>query len=146
MQKYIFKIQKFIFLSFSLSMYFFTPDVFAGDTPSVPGTKVYFINLKEGQTIKSPYVIQIGLTSQMGIAPALADWPDTGHHHIIVDSTITNMNKSISSKHIHLSKGQSEISVDLTKGKHTIQIVFADYSHIPHDPPVMSEVINITVE
>ena len=146
MQKYTFKIQKFIFLSFSLSMYFFTPDVFAGDTPSVPGTKVYFINLKEGQTIKSPYVIQIGLTSQMGIAPALADWPDTGHHHIIVDSTITNMNKSISSKHIHLSKGQSEISVDLTKGKHTIQIVFADYSHIPHDPPVMSEVINITVE
>jgi len=146
MQKYTFKIQKFIFLSFSLSMYFFTPDVFAGETPSVPGTKVYFINLKEGQTIKSPYVIQIGLTSQMGIAPALADWPDTGHHHIIVDSTITNMNKSISSKHIHLSKGQSEISVDLTKGKHTIQIVFADYSHIPHDPPVMSEVINITVE
>ena len=146
MQKYTFKIQKFIFLSFSLSLYFFTPDVFAGETPSVPGTKVYFINLKEGQTIKSPYVIQIGLTSQMGIAPALADWPDTGHHHIIVDSTITNMNKSISSKHIHLSKGQSEISVDLTKGKHTIQIVFADYSHIPHDPPVMSEVININVE
>ena len=146
MQKYTFKIQKFIFLSFSLSLIFLTPAVYAGETPSVPGTKVYFINLKEGQTIKSPYVIQIGLTSQMGIAPALADWPDTGHHHIIVDSTITNMNKSISSKHIHLSKGQSEISIDLPKGKHTIQIVFADYSHIPHDPPVMSEVINITVE
>ncbi len=146
MQKYTFKIQKFIFLSFSLSMYFFTPDVFAGETPSVPGTKVYFINLKEGQTINSPYLLQLGLTSEMGIAPAMADWPDTGHHHIVIDSTITNMNKSISNKHIHLHKGESEITLKLTKGKHTIQLIFADYSHIPHDPPVMSEVINITVE
>ena len=146
MYKFLSLIHKFNFLVFIILCCFSSVSAYGGETPSVPGTKVYFINLKEGQTIKSPYVIQIGLTSQMGIAPALADWPDTGHHHIIVDSTITNMNKSISSKHIHLSKGQSEISVDLTKGKHTIQIVFADYSHIPHDPPVMSEVINITVE
>ena len=82
----------------------------------------------------------------MGIAPALADWPDTGHHHLVIDSTITNMNKSISNKHIHLHKGQTEISLKLPAGKHTIQMFFADYSHIPHDPPVMSEVINITVE
>ena len=143
---YSFKIKKLVFLSFILSWYFSILSVHGGETPSVPGTKVYFINLSEGQTIQSPYILQIGLTSQMGIAPALADWPDTGHHHIIVDSTIKNMNKSISSKHIHLSKGQSEISLKLPLGKHTIQIVFADYSHIPHDPPIMSEIINIIVE
>ena len=139
-------IQKFIFLAFSLFCCFSTISVYGGETPSVPGTKVYFINLIEGQKIKSPFLVQLGLTSEMGIAPALADWPDTGHHHIIVDSTIKNMNKSISSKHIHLSKGQSEISLKLPLGKHTIQIVFADYSHIPHDPPIMSEIINIIVE
>ena len=146
MLKSSFNIQN-LFLLFFIT--FFIPSstsVYGGETPSVPGTKVYFINLSEGQTIQSPYILQIGLTSQMGIAPALADWPDTGHHHILVDSTIKNMNKSISSKHIHLSKGQSEISLKLPLGKHTIQIVFADYSHIPHDPPIMSEIINIIVE
>ena len=146
MLKCSFKIQKLIFLCFIIIYSFSIVSVYGGETPSVPGTRVYFINLIEGQKIKSPYLVQIGLTSEMGIAPALADWPDTGHHHIIVDSTIKNMNKSISSKHIHLSKGQSEISLKLPLGKHTIQIVFADYSHIPHDPPIMSEIINIIVE
>ena len=131
----------FIIVSSSSSL-----PVYGGETPSVPGTKVYFINLIEGQKIKSPYLVQLGLTSEMGIAPALADWPDTGHHHIIIDSTITNMNKSISNKHIHLYKGQTEILLKLASGKHTIQLLFGDYSHIPHDPPVMSEIINISVE
>ncbi|MDE0793931.1 MAG: DUF4399 domain-containing protein [SAR324 cluster bacterium] len=136
-----------LFLLFFIT--FFIPlstSVYGGETPSVPGTKVYFINLIEGQKIKSPYLVQLGLTSEMGIAPALADWPDTGHHHIIIDSTITNMNKSISNKHVHLGKGQTEILLKLASGKHTIQIFFGDYSHIPHDPPVMSEILNITVE
>jgi len=135
-------------LLFCIIIFFSSPSVpvYGGETPSVPGTKVYFINLIDGQIIKSPYIVQLGLTSEMGIAPALADWPDTGHHHIIIDSTITNMNKSISNKQIHLHKGQTEISLKLESGKHTIQLLFGDYSHIPHDPPVMSEIINITVE
>ena len=141
-----FKIQKLIFLCVILLCSFSAVSVYGGETPSVPGTKVYFINLIEGQKIKSPYLVQLGLTSEMGIAPALADWPDTGHHHIIIDSTITNMNKSISNKHVHLGKGQTEILLKLASGKHTIQIFFGDYSHIPHDPPVMSEILNITVE
>jgi len=94
-----FKIQKLIFLCFILFCSFSAVSVYGGETPSVPGTKVYFINLVEGQNIKSPYLVQLGLTSEMGIAPALADWPDTGHHHIIIDSTITNMNKSISNRY-----------------------------------------------
>ena len=146
MLQFSYKLQKSIFLSIILFCSFSVVPVFAGETPSVPGTKVYFINLIEGQKIKSPYLVQLGLTSEMGIAPALADWPDTGHHHIIIDSTITKMNKSISNKHVHLHKGQTEISLKLPAGKHTIQVFLGDYSHIPHDPPVMSEVINITVE
>jgi len=140
------KILKFIFIVQSLFLYFSASTVYGGETPSVPGARVYFINIKDGQTLKSPFLIQFGLTSEMGIAPALADWPDTGHHHLVIDSTITNMNKSISNKHIHLHKGQTEITLKLPTGKHTIQIFFADYSHIPHDPPVMSEVITVNVE
>ena len=118
----------------------------AGETPSVEGTRVYFINLKNGQTVKSPFLIQFGLTSQLGIAPALADWPDTGHHHLIIDAPTPNPNKAISNKHIHLSLGQTEYMLELSTGKHTLQMVFGDYSHVPHHLPVMSKVITIKVE
>ena len=118
----------------------------AGETPSVEGTRVYFINLKDGQTVKSPFLIQFGLTSQKGIAPALADWPDTGHHHLIIDAATPKPNKAISNKHIHLNLGQTEYLLELPAGEHTLQSVFGDYTHVPHDPPVMSKVITIKVE
>jgi len=140
----MFLIFVFLFQSVSLSLLF--NFAFGGETPSVPGTKVYFINLKDGQNVKNPFLVRLGLTSEMGIAPALADWPDTGHHHIIIDAPVPDENKSISKKQIHLHKGQTEITLNLKKGKHTMQAVLGDYSHIPHDPPVISEVITINVE
>ncbi len=130
-----------IFILFSL-----TSSIYAGDTPSVSGTKVYFINLKDGQIVKSPFLVQFGLTGEMGIAPAMADWPDTGHHHLIINAPPPNENKAISKKHIHLHKGETEITIKLPPGEHTLQAVLGDYSHIPHDPPIMSEVITVTVE
>ena len=118
----------------------------AGETPSPEGAKAYFIDLKDGDKVKSPLLIRFGLTEQMGIAPALADWPDTGHFHLIIDSKPPNPDRPISNKHLHLHKGQTEAIVELKKGLHTLQIVLGDYSHIPHDPPVMSEQITINVE
>ncbi|MBS1256725.1 MAG: hypothetical protein MAG581_02551 [Deltaproteobacteria bacterium] len=140
---------KLLQLSFRLQILFllFTASVvYAGETPSVPGTKIYFINIKDGQTLKSPFLVQFGLTDEMGIAPALADWPDTGHHHLIIDAPPPNENKAISKKQVHLHKGQTEITIKLPPGEHTLQAVLGDYSHIPHDPPVMSEVITVNVE
>jgi len=137
--KKFFMIKSFI-LVISVSL------TYAGDTPSVPGTKVYFINIKDGQILKSPFLVRFGLTGEMGIAPALADWPDTGHHHLIINAPSPNENKAISKKQLHLHKGETEITVKLPPGKHTLQAVLGDYSHIPHDPPVMSEVITVTVE
>ena len=142
-------ILKFMTKSFtiqSLCFLFTFSIIYAGDTPSVPGTKVYFINIKDGQKLKSPFLVQFGLTGEMGIAPALADWPDTGHHHLIINAPPPNENKAISKKQLHLHKGETEITVKLPPGKHTLQAVLGDYSHIPHDPPVMSEVITVTVE
>ena len=138
---------KFLFVMFLSQL--IVSIVHAGDSPSVPGTKIYFINIKDGDIVKSPVLIQFGLSSQMGLAPALVDWPDTGHHHLIIDAPTPDPNKAIPSKsenHIHLSGGQTELKVDLEPGTHTLQLILGDYSHIPHDPPVVSEVIEITVE
>ena len=129
-----------------LVLIFFPLLLIAGETPSPEGAKAYFIDLKDGDNIKSPLLIRFGLTEQMGIAPALADWPDTGHFHLIIDSKTPNPDRPISNKHLHLHKGQTEAIVELKKGRHTLQIVMGDYSHVPHDPPVMSEQITINVE
>ena len=118
----------------------------AGETPSPEGAKAYFIDLKDGDNVKSPLLVRFGLTEQMGIAPALAAWPDTGHFHLIIDSKPPNPNRPISNRHLHLHKGQTEAIVELKQGQHTLQIVMGDYSHIPHDPPVMSKQITVNVD
>ena len=118
----------------------------AGETPSPEGAKAYFIDLKDGDNVKSPLLVRFGLTEQMGIAPALADWPDTGHFHLIIDSKPPNPDRPISNKHLHLHKGQTEAILELKQGRHTLQIVMGDYSHMPHDPPVMSKQITVNVE
>jgi Domain of unknown function (DUF4399) len=124
----------------------FTPA--AAQTPSPPGAKVYFINLKEGDTVTSPFLIQFGL-SGMGVAPAGVEKPNTGHHHLLIDTTMTaeQMKEPIPAddNHRHFGGGQTEALVTLSDGKHTLQLLLADWSHIPHEPPVMSEPITVTV-
>ena len=129
-----------------LALTFFPLFLIAGETPSPVGAKAYFIDLKDGDNVNSPLLIRFGLTEQMGIAPALADWPDTGHFHLIIDSKTPNAERPISNKHLHLHKGQTEAIVEFGRGRHTLQIVMGDYSHIPHDPPVMSGQITVNVE
>ncbi|MGA7805229.1 DUF4399 domain-containing protein [Bradyrhizobium sp.] len=122
----------------------------AGETPSPPGAKVYFINIKDGDTVTSPVTIQFGLTG-MGIAPAGTEAPNTGHHHLLIDappleSDALNEAIPMDEHHLHFGKGQTETSVSLTKGSHTLQLVLGDWSHIPHNPPVMSDRITVTVK
>jgi hypothetical protein len=122
----------------------------AGETPAPDGAKVYFINLKDGDTVTSPVLIRFGL-SGMGIAPAGTEAPNTGHHHLFVDAeplTGDALNEAIpmDEHHMHFGKGQTEASVTLAPGKHTLQLVLGDWSHIPHKTPVMSDPITVTVE
>ena len=121
-------------------------NIYAGNTPSPKGAKAYFIDLKDGDTAESPLLVRFGLTEQMGVAPAMADWPDTGHFHLIIDAKTPDPKKPISRNHLHLHLGQTEIEIELKKGKHTLQILMGDYSHIPHDPPVMSDRITINIK
>ena len=120
----------------------------SAQTPSPAGAKVYFINLKDGAELDSPFLVQFGL-SGMGVAPAGTEKPNTGHHHLIIDTTLTpeELTQPIPSDdhHLHFGAGQTEAMVTLPKGKHTLQLVLGDWTHIPHVPPVMSDVITVTV-
>ena len=122
----------------------------AGETPAPEGAKVYFINLKDGDTVASPVTIRFGL-SGMGIAPAGTEAPATGHHHLLIDADALEgdaLNEAIPADehHVHFGKGQTEASVTLTPGKHTLQLVLGDWSHITHKTPVVSDKITVTVE
>ena len=120
----------------------------AAQTPSPAGAKVYFINLKDGAEVDSPFLVQFGL-SGMGVAPAGVEKPNTGHHHLLIDTTMTpeQMKEPLSAddNHKHFGGGQTEAMVTLPKGQHTLQLLLGDWTHMPHVPPVMSEPITITV-
>jgi hypothetical protein len=121
----------------------------AGETSAPADAKVYFINLKDGDTVTSPVTIRFGL-SNMGIAPAGTEIPNTGHHHLLIDTKLEGeaLNEAIPADehHIHYGKGQTEATVTLPKGDHTLQLVLGDWSHMPHKTPVMSERITVHVE
>lgn len=121
----------------------------AGETLSAPGAKVFFIGLKDGDTVTSPVAIKFGI-SGMTLAPAGTETPNTGHHHLIIDDTVTgdalNWPIPMDDNHLHFGKAQTEAVIILPKGKHTLQLLLGDWSHVPHNPPVMSERITITVQ
>ena len=118
-------------------------------TPSPAGAKVYIINLKDGAEVESPFLVQFGLTG-MGVAPAGVEKPNTGHHHLLIDTRLSEeqMKEPIPADdtHKHLGGGQTEAILTLPPGQHTLQLVLGDWTHVPHVPPVMSEPITITVK
>ncbi len=121
----------------------------SAQSPSMEGTKVYFVNIKDGDTVKSPFKVVFGL-SGMGVAPAGIDKKGTGHHHLIIDEKIEGeeLEENIpkDEQHRHFGGGQTEAMVELPAGKHTLQLVLGDKDHIPHVAPVKSDVITVTVE
>lgn len=116
-------------------------------TPAPPGSAVFIIAPADGATVESPFEVKFGITG-MEVAPAGTFASNTGHHHLLVDTELGDPTKPIPAddKHIHFGKGQTETTLSLEPGKHTLQLVLADGNHIPHDPPVVSEQITITVK
>jgi len=116
-------------------------------TPAPEGARVYFIGLEAGDTVSNPVVVRFGL-SNMGVAPAGVEREFTGHHHLLIDTELANANLPVPAddQHRHFGGGQTEVSIELPPGEHTLQLVLGDHLHIPHDPPVMAERIEITVE
>jgi pyruvate/2-oxoglutarate dehydrogenase complex dihydrolipoamide acyltransferase (E2) component len=121
-----------------------------GQSAAPAGAFSYFVNLKNGDTVTSPFKVVFGLSPNMGIAPAGVDKENVGHHHILIDTTLTPEEMTqplpVDAQHVHFGKGQTETSVTLPPGKHTLQLVLANWTHIPFKPPVQSEIITITVK
>src|SRR5262245_4733213 len=117
-----------------------------GPTPAPPGAAVYFVDVKDGQTIPANSVVHFGLTN-MGIAPAGTDRPASGHHHLLIDVDPPPLNEPIPSdfNHLHFGAGQTEGEITLSPGPHTLQLLMGDKDHIPHTPPVMSPRIRVVV-
>jgi hypothetical protein len=117
-------------------------------TAAAPGAEVYFISPKDGAKISGPVSVKFGLKG-MGIAPAGVKFENTGHHHLLIDTDLAEVKLDqtlpATDKIKHFGKGQTETILELTPGKHTLQLIFADYLHVPVNPPLTSKQITITV-
>ena len=114
--------------------------------PSAP--TVFFANLSDGATVTSPVTIEMGALG-MRVAPAGEVVEGMGHHHLLINTTLSpeQMGEAIPAdeQHVHFGMGQRRVTLDLPKGTHTLQLVAADGNHVPHQPPIMSKPITVTV-
>ena len=118
-------------------------------TPSPKGAKVFIISPKNGETVSSPVTVKFGIKG-MTLAPAGTKQENTGHHHLLIDTDapadLGQPIPTVPDKIIHFGKAQTETTVTLPPGKHTLQLLLGDANHIPHNPPVISKKITITVK
>jgi len=116
-------------------------------TSAPDGAQVYLIAPADGATVASPVLVQFGLKG-MGVAPAGTAAENTGHHHLLIDTGVPALDQPVpaDAQHVHFGKGQTETTIALSPGMHTLQLLLADQNHIPHVPAVMSEKITITVK
>jgi Domain of unknown function (DUF4399) len=127
----------------------------SAQSASPAGAQVYFVNIKDGDIVSSPVKIVMGLAG-MGVAPAGVEKANTGHHHILVDRAPIGKAKGGAAElqeniiaddnHRHFGNGQTEMMLELKPGTHTLQLVLGDHNHVPHNPPVVSPVITVTVK
>lgn len=128
--------------------------VFGQGLPSAEDAAVYFVNIEDGASVSSPVKVIFGL-SGMGIAPAGTEAEMTGHHHLLINRPALGEGEygneeflyslPADDNHVHFGGGQTEVTLDLDPGTHTLQLVLGDMNHVPHTSPVVSEVITIAV-
>ncbi|MGV6806490.1 MAG: DUF4399 domain-containing protein [bacterium] len=117
-------------------------------TPALAGDAyAYIIEPIDGATVTSPVKIVFGL-SGAGVAPAGIEKANTGHHHLLVDmAELPDLTQPLPSNDNvrHFGGGQTETEITLEPGTHTLQLILGDHLHTPHNPPVKSDQITITV-
>lgn len=124
-----------------------TPGDVGGATASAPGAVVYIISPADGDVLTNPVRVLFGL-DRMGVAPITSTHEATGHHHLLVNTELPPLDRPIpvDDNHRHFSGGQTETTLNLPAGQHTLQLLLGDHTHTPHRPPVISRKISITVQ
>ena len=121
----------------------------AGDTPSAPGTWLYIGFPQDGAvvTANKPFRVWFGLRN-MGVAPKGVKYPNTGHHHLLIDTALPAEDQEIPNdrNHLHFGAGETEATIELPPGRHTLQLLMGDDRHVPHKPPVRSKLITVTAK
>ena len=115
--------------------------------PSPPGAYVYIGWPTDGTVLRSTHFKVWFGTRGFGVAPAGTNVPNTGHHHLLIDSELPPFDQPIPNdkRHLHFGGGQTETFIDLPPGRHTLQLLVADGDHVPQDPPLYSKRITIYV-
>jgi hypothetical protein len=119
----------------------------AGETPAPKDAYIYIGWPNDGEVVRNTrFPVWFGLRN-MGVAPAGIMKPNTGHHHLLVDTEVPPLDEDIPAdkNHLHFGAGQTQTVIELPPGRHTLQLLMGDSEHIPHNPPVMSKRITITV-
>ena len=121
----------------------------AASPQRTPGRKDAWLYIgwpNNGEVVGTRFKVWFGLRN-FGVAPAGVRKDGTGHHHLLVDTDLKNFDEPIPNdkQHLHFGKGQTETVLELPPGRHTLQLVLADADHVPHDPPILSKKITITV-
>lgn len=116
-------------------------------TASADGASVFFITPAEGAVCTNPISIEFGIAG-MAVVKAGNDQPDSGHHHLLIDTDLPDLGLPIPADehHVHFGDGSTTTEITLPPGEHTLQMLLGDHLHIPHNPPLVSEAIKITVE
>ena len=116
-------------------------------TAAPADAKLYFISPADRQVVAGEVSVRFGLVG-MGVAPAGTVAEGTGHHHLIIDAPLPALDQPLpkDDSHQHFGKGQTETTIRLAPGKHTLQLILGDANHIPHQPAVVSGKITITVK
>ncbi len=117
----------------------------ATPTTSPEGASVYVISPKDGDTVETTFNVKFGL-SGMGVAPAGTEKANTGHHHLLIDGKVPDMSQPLGANVKHFGGGQTESEITLEPGQHTLQLILGDYMHVPHNPPVTSDIVTVTVK
>jgi hypothetical protein len=126
----------------------FSGPLMAERTPSPRNAYLYIGWPNDGEVLRAnrPFRVWFGLRN-MGVAPKGVDVPNTGHHHLLIDTDLPPFDEEIPSdrNYIHFGAGQTETMLELPPGKHTLRLLMGDYQHVPHDPPVYSRQITVHV-
>jgi hypothetical protein len=114
---------------------------------SPDGASVFFITPGDGDTVPNPITIEFGIDGMSVVAAGVSE-AQSGHHHLLVDTDLPNLSLPIpaDAHHIHFGDASTSTELTLAPGPHTLRLLLGDHLHIPHDPPVVSDPITITVE